>query len=575
MERENPHLRVAMPSWPALTAGRERWHALLVGLASVALAVELGFNYAVSNQNTYLLEGLRLHDPSLLANDWLVSSCTSFHTPFSYLASWLYGLDPSGHIFAFANVLAVSLFGVAVYFLVRQWSSSRLVLPVFLMLMAFAYAQKTMDLSDSYIVSGIFQPSTLGAIGLLGAMVFYLRGAYALSGAVLAVGGIGHVDYLVLGILTFGLSHLLLGRRGLVMRGLKQLTIPALAMLPFLPLMLDAAFSSNAAFARWIYQDFRAPHHYLPLTFLEAYLPFVGWHGLALFLGWDTFIRRENRRFLTAYLALLLLITASTLLTTVVFIPQVDQFYILRLAPYSVLLAQLVVFDGAGRLALGGAIWPSRRTRTIAVVIAAASVVLIYLYTSSTHRPLFRTTSWLFLVAVLAGRIASRRSVAVAKLERGVALVAGGLWLAAVLTTIGDYRTHSSLIEGVPTEDQGLFDWSRTTPVDSVFLVPPEMQTFRLLAERAIIVDWKSHPYVPDELVEWYHRLEAVSGTSHPTSREEVVEGYRNLTRTRLESIALEYPFDFAVVPSQRPADAWGGWKGVYRNDEWTVLQRP
>jgi hypothetical protein len=48
------------------------------------------------------------------------------------------------------------------------------------------------------------------------------------------------------------------------------------------------------------------------------------------------------------------------------------------------------------------------------------------------------------------------------------------------------------------------------TPVDAVFLVPPNEQLFRLHARRAIVVNFKNVPQLSSEMPEWKRRLEAV-----------------------------------------------------------------
>jgi hypothetical protein len=53
--------------------------------------------------------------------------------------------------------------------------------------------------------------------------------------------------------------------------------------------------------------------------------------------------------------------------------------------------------------------------------------------------------------------------------------------------------------------------WVRTnTPVDAVFLVPPDDSVFRLEAHRAIIVNFKHVPQLSAELIEWSRRLKTV-----------------------------------------------------------------
>lgn len=54
----------------------------------------------------------------------------------------------------------------------------------------------TSSVSGSYIIRGYLQPSTIGAIGFLAALIFFIRRKYALSGLVLGLGGLLHSNYL-------------------------------------------------------------------------------------------------------------------------------------------------------------------------------------------------------------------------------------------------------------------------------------------------------------------------------------------------------------------------------------------
>jgi hypothetical protein len=53
--------------------------------------------------------------------------------------------------------------------------------------------------------------------------------------------------------------------------------------------------------------------------------------------------------------------------------------------------------------------------------------------------------------------------------------------------------------------------WVRIeTPVDALFLVPPDDERFRLAARRAIVVNYKGVPQLARELPQWRDRLESV-----------------------------------------------------------------
>jgi hypothetical protein len=66
-------------------------------------------------------------------------------------------------------------------------------------------------------------------------------------------------------------------------------------------------------------------------------------------------------------------------------------------------------------------------------------------------------------------------------------------------------------VAGDPPSYVELAAWARDhTPKDAVFLVPPEEQSFRLHARRAIVVNYKNVPQLSAELPEWRDRLQNV-----------------------------------------------------------------
>jgi hypothetical protein len=73
-------------------------------------------------------------------------------------------------------------------------------------------------------------------------------------------------------------------------------------------------------------------------------------------------------------------------------------------------------------------------------------------------------------------------------------------------------------------------------------------------------------------MIEWYRRLEAVSGTVAPKNMSDVVAGYRTLDARRLSLLQQKYGVDFAVVRADATND-FGAWVEVYRNRSFVVLK--
>jgi hypothetical protein len=97
-----------------------------------------------------------------------------------------------------------------------------------------------------------------------------------------------------------------------------------------------------------------------------------------------------------------------------------------------------------------------------------------------------------------------------------------------------------------------LSDYARkNTPPDAIFLVDPDMGIFRLAAERALIVDWKSFPLNDVAMVEWQQRMFDCYGV--PTrmgfaARDEMSNKYERISDIKLMSLHLKYGLNYAVL---------------------------
>lgn len=106
-----------------------------------------------------------------------------------------------------------------------------------------------------------------------------------------------HTNYFLLDFAFFGLANLALGRQGLVLRLILQFAPSLLPLFRELPLLYAMAGDPLEADARHIIASIRAPHYELPLTSLQDFLPFVGWHLLAMScIGMETANRGVSSR---------------------------------------------------------------------------------------------------------------------------------------------------------------------------------------------------------------------------------------------------------------------------------------
>src|SRR5207237_5848543 len=113
------------------------------------------------------------------------------------------------------------------------------------------------------------------------------------------------------------------------------------------------------------------------------------------------------------------------------------------------------------------------------------------------------------------------------------------------------YRWYGDPQESAVEQDYlALCDWaSDHTPIDAIFLVPPDESLFRLRAQRAIVVNFKAVPQVSDELREWRDRLQTVLAMENilelprglERAQEAIANRYSGLSPRYLESIAHRF----------------------------------
>jgi hypothetical protein len=90
-----------------------------------------------------------------------------------------------------------------------------------------------------------------------------------------------------------------------------------------------------------------------------------------------------------------------------------------------------------------------------------------------------------------------------------------------------------------------------STPKESVFLTPPHLGHFRLIAERAIVVDFKAFPFQNMAMLDWKKRIFDCYGVPEAKGWEalkEMKQKYRFIDDAKLLALQSEYGFTYAVL---------------------------
>jgi len=520
-------------------------------LLAFLFGLGFGLNYASSNQLYYLLEPQRTLHPTLWTRDWLATQTHAYHPSYAWLATQLLRLSPSGLAIAWANVVAIGLGMLSLYSVVRTLLDRERTLAAFSLVLVFASVTRTLGPGMTYAFSEIFQPSTLGALGTLAAAAAFVVGRPLLSGLFLAFAGAFHVNYLVLCLIVFGVASLLADRERWFWRALCALGPPCLVLGFFLPFLLSSTDPKVSLAAQHIYQEMRAPHHYVVPNFAWDFAFWIGFQllGAAALIG---SARRGSaqRRLLALLVGSWLLVIPAALMSSVVVVRFVRQLFAWRICAVSELLAQaalaaaLVSIFCEGRRAL------ARFDRRARMLAAAGSLVLVL---GSVVTGKWLTTLLVAVLSLVATAIANGwLGRAWARARDG--LPSGWATAALLLTLLGvnvargcRFVRYSNVLNGGDRSVTELCTWvGQHTAQDALLLTPPHEDDIRLHCQRAVVVDWMS-PARPSEVLEWYARLEDVTGR-HPFRSADDLAGYEELNAERLTHLRERYGVNYAVV---------------------------
>ena len=94
------------------------------------------------------------------------------------------------------------------------------------------------------------------------------------------------------------------------------------------------------------------------------------------------------------------------------------------------------------------------------------------------------------------------------------------------------------------------------TPETAVFLTPPMFGRFRLVARRAIVVDFQCFPFQDAAMVEWKRRLRDCYGEVEGVgraARSKMDVNYRRISERRMVFLARKYDVSYAVLYRNTP----------------------
>lgn len=123
-----------------------------------------------------------------------------------------------------------------------------------------------------------------------------------------------------------------------------------------------------------------------------------------------------------------------------------------------------------------------------------------------------------------------------------------------------------------PDVETAIFSREKTS-ADAVFLTPPFFDQFRLIAQRATVVDFKNLSFKDRALVEWKERLLNCYGQTKSrggiSAGYEMDRMYKKTTDAQLRVIVRKYQISYAVLYRETPS----AYPVVFENDKYKIIQ--
>lgn len=586
---------------------RDRTTHYLLLIAALPI---LGFQFGIGNQVEQFTIIRRLADPAFAAGDFYVDNAALFGPRYYYslALAWLTHLAPLPAVIFVLSFLTNFALAAVSFHTARRHLNASVTGGAVAALVAVTNSGFALGLA-AYLRFESYQPASPAIVLALIAFACLLSGRRLLAAVTFIGASLAHplvgvetavVAYGACALAEFARQptrrDVWTAWRGYIPSGL--LLVAGVAAAWALPARgTPATAIPDAEFIR-ILAQFRAPHHYfidaMPATqFLHAgvFVVVTAW----LVAG---HLRAEGRRFAPVALGLA---AAFVVLLCVVSVITVDLMH-LRLFTTAQLFRTLLVLKWVGLLffaaradtwlgtgqplawvaaavpvlctgeaqpaALAAAVTTmevSRRLRLRGAPALAVAGLLILMASVMLMRGDARDTGRAVVGLVVLAAWFGAAGDRLGRRIGAVALVATMIALGVVNRRVG-YDAPGAVLEptytfdDIRTPDADMARWvGRHTPRDVVWIIPPDLETFRLFAERAVVVDFTSVPFEDQALREWDVRIRAVYGDVEGggfTALRAMKRHYAAADPARLRAAARRYGATHAVLYADTP---WAG----------------
>ncbi|MBC8106846.1 MAG: hypothetical protein H7Z14_09680, partial [Anaerolineae bacterium] len=171
--------------------------ALTIAIGTLITLVVSGYQFGRGNHTVYLLEGLRIADPTLFRNDWFVTSTLQYHAIFSWFTALLMKLDILESAFLIGYILLAILWHVAWLKFTQRLGGSRVTYLFSVILFYLSAAGIALGVYQ-FLQDGCFLPSNVSTIAMLWGFYFWTTDRRIAASLCLGIAGMFHLNFAVM-----------------------------------------------------------------------------------------------------------------------------------------------------------------------------------------------------------------------------------------------------------------------------------------------------------------------------------------------------------------------------------------
>ena len=576
--------------------------------------------YGGGNQVEHLPVIIRLLDKTYLINDYFTNASMNSIARINYarFIAMLSGSERNlSFTFLFLSLCANILISVTTFsFAHKLFNDSPL---AGIISSALVISIVTFELGyTSRIYSGYFEPATIAGALIFLAIWFVARGKCVISMVLcglasivhpllgLEMGGVLLITYIVFQLISQGK----ISKNGFTQIFLSMVVLAGFSLFSVVPQFSQERIPTNLFI--YLIAYFRNPHHYVPSTFkYYEFIYFIA-YLIAMIIIYLK-IKKDGTNPFSQTIAILCCVIVLLCIGGYVFV-EIFPIRILVIAQtfrllYFVKWIGLILFAGmiadekyspstrllysAGilhPLAIGGVAlsqvirdwferkqnWLSRVFHPLLILLAVGAI--IYRYPVSSTLSVISKLG-IFLVLILVFNFCPRKILHAFILASIILMGLSGIFQAylPLINQIGQnvgnkYHLNSEIRSELGKEGNEVASFVKEhTPEGSIFLTPPMWGQFRILARRAIVIDFKAFLFDDIAMQEWYERLTNCYGYPEKAGFgmvDELELNYLNISDDRLLSLKDKYKISYAVLYKQTKTNL----ETIYQNNSYKVV---